>query len=273
MITQATDIDYSDVDEICGYQMLALRMFERDGGFSHPYKTNATIRAVQAQGLIWLKSVRNVIDGIVSGTSTALTLAAIPKLLSSYELFYRICHGAPANEYVRSVRLQTANRWAKGDKSIPETYLVLELMREIDRDNLTLDNRYSMFAIGAFDDWIKELCHYGRFSGIPQAEAYARLRYMISRNLFAFMDSKTEEVEKKRWITNNTLTDNELDALDANTLEQYTGFALSAAMHNKQPDEHEDLSIRLLTRLAARPTLHPYHSEAIALDLSRYTLA
>lgn len=133
---------------------------------------------------------------MLSGKPTTFTLAVIPKLLDAYDFYYRICNGESANDYIRNIRLKTAGLWAKGDKSISETYLVLEILKEIQRDSRTLDRKYSMFALGVLGDWVKELISYGKFRNIPKAEAYARLQYLIDDDLFAYLGTKEQASAK-----------------------------------------------------------------------------
>ncbi len=95
-IISAADIDYTNIQEICGYQLLMCKIYEREGGLYYPARRNATIREVEAQGKIWLENVKGILDDIVSGKSTTFTLAAIPKLLNAYDfllqyLQWRVC--------------------------------------------------------------------------------------------------------------------------------------------------------------------------------------
>lgn len=95
-IPYAETIDYGSVDEICGYQMFIFKMFERAGGFDVPSKTNATIREIQSQGLVWLRNVKMIMESILdSSNTTALTLHAMPRLINSYNFFYRVSYGTP----------------------------------------------------------------------------------------------------------------------------------------------------------------------------------
>lgn len=41
--------------------------------------------------------------------------------------------------------------------SISQTEVVLELLKEVNRDNVTRDRRYSMFAITSRGKWIQDL--------------------------------------------------------------------------------------------------------------------
>lgn len=206
-ILSAFEIDYSNVEEICGYQLLMCKIFESEGGFSNTFRPNAKTREIQIQGCVWLKKVKSVIDDIVAGQSAYHTLSAIPRLLSAYDLYCRICKGESADDYIRSVRLKTVDLWAKGDKSISETDIVIELLKEVRRDNRTLDRKYSTFALRSLGDWVKELMQYGTFRNTPSDEAYARLRCVIDHDLFAYLDPKTEAAEKARWIKSYKLSD------------------------------------------------------------------
>lgn len=45
-IPSASGIDYGNVDEVCGYQLLLCKIFERAGGFDYSQVSNAAIREV-----------------------------------------------------------------------------------------------------------------------------------------------------------------------------------------------------------------------------------
>lgn len=272
-IISAAGINYTNIQEICGYQLLMCKIYECEGGLYYPARRNSTIREVEAQGKIWLEKVKGILDDIISGKSTTFTLEAIPKLLNAYDFYYRICNGKSANDYIRNIRLKTAGLWAKGDKSISETYLVLEILKEIQRDNRTLDRKYAMFALGVLGDWVKELISYGEFQNILKAEAYARLNYIIDDDLFAYLGNKEESSAKARWISTYTLTDTELDTLDAESLWAYIGFAQSALFFNGKFDEFEDQYVRLFSKLAATENNHPFLSQAIKIDFAKYHTA
>lgn len=51
-IISAADIDYSNIKEICGYQLLMCKIYELEGGLIYPARRNSTIREVEAQGRI-----------------------------------------------------------------------------------------------------------------------------------------------------------------------------------------------------------------------------
>ena len=267
-IISAADIDYTNIQEICGYQLLMCKIYEREGGLYYPARRNATIREVEAQGKIWLENVKGILDDIVSGKSTTFTLAAIPKTH-----YYSICNGESANDYIRGIRLSTAGLWAKGDKSISETDLVLELLKEVKRDNRTLDSKYSMFALGVLGDWVKELTSYGEFRNIPKSEAYSRLNYIINDDLFAYLGTKEQASAKARWISTYTLSETELDTLDADTLWAYIGFAQSALFFNRKFDEFEESLMSLFSKLMARDDIPLFVRKAIEIHLSKSQIA
>lgn len=244
------------------------KIAECEGGLWYPARRNSAIREVEAQGKIWLEKVKGILDDIVLGKSTAFTLAAIPKLLNAYDFYYRICKGESANDYIRTIRLKTVGLWAKGDKSISETDLVLELLKEIQRDNRTLDRKYSMFALGVLGDWVKELISYGEFRNIPKAKAYARLNYIIDDDLFAYLGTKEQASAKAHWISTYTLSDTELDILDAETLWAYIGFAQSVLLFNRKFEDYEESLMPLFSKLTALEGIHSFVRKAIEIHIS-----
>jgi len=278
-IIPATDIDYTDVDAICGYQLLLCKIFEREGGFGFPAVTNATIREVQNQGKVWLKEVKFLIAYILSSpvkaqTAPNVTLAAIPDLLDSYDFFYRICNGAPCFDYLREVKLKTADRWLKGDKAISDTDVALLLLSETDRDISTLEKRFYSYAISVMGKWIEELTENGRFINARVPEAYKRLAYLLRRDLFVYLTGKEQPKIKARWIKEYQLTDDRLDLLATKDLCSYITFTNAMSyMGNPVFEDHIARYVHLLYKLVSRPDIHPYYRQGIEIDLEHYKTA
>lgn len=139
-IPSARTVDYCDADEICGYQMLLCKMFEKAGGLGTGRVSDKEIAAIRREGMSWLKEVRGHIDDLFSSTVTPdkeksrLALGDLPRILGSYDFFYRICHGAPCFGYLRKLRMMAADRYVKGDRSISQVQVALMLLAEIKRD-------------------------------------------------------------------------------------------------------------------------------------------
>jgi len=264
-IVPATDIDYSNVDEICGYQLLLCRMFEKARGFRYPPVTNVTIREVRREGRIWLREVRFLISDILNGKQR--DLASITELIPAYDLFYRVCNGAPCYDYLREVKLRTADRWLRGDKSISNTDVVLLLLSETCRDIRTLEKRYSGYVLGVYGKWIDELVRYGRFIDIPMAEAYKRLIYMLKDDLFAYFGSKEkQDAVKTVWTKEYILDDH--TKLDTRTLFRYIGFILTADCRGYCNSGEEELYCHLWSDYISRPDVNPFFRQAVELDLA-----
>lgn len=295
-IPSASDIDYRNADEVCGYQLLLCKIFERAGGFDLPLKTNATIREVQRQGALWLREVKPLIADILSAPisgkpapvcslsapvegkieaqpASRITLSAIPVLLDSYDLLYRVCNGCPCYDYLREVKLKTVNRWLKGDKSISDTDVVLLLLSETDRDIRSLEKRYTDYAFSILGKWIDELTKYGRFINTPLTEAYKRLVYLLNDDLFAYLGRKDkQDTAKVAWTNTYVLQDH--TSLDTRTLLRYIGFLLTANICGYYANEPQDeLYCRLWTDYIARPDVHPFFRQALSLDLAKFALA
>ncbi len=270
-ITAASDIDYSNVDEVCGYQLLLCKIFERAGGSDYPLVTNATIRKVQREGIIWLREVKSMIADILDGKAN--DFAAIPDLLSAYDFFYRVCNGGTCYDYLREVKLDTVDRWLQGDKSISDTDVVLLLLTEADRDIRSIDKRYSDFAFSVLGEWIDELAKYGRFINIPLAEAYKRLAYMLKDDLFAYLGRKEkQDAAKMAWTKRYALENQSM--FDSRTLLRYIGFILTANQRGYFNNESEDeLYCRLWSEYIFRPEVNPFFKQALEIDLAKYAMA
>ncbi len=275
LIPAATCVDYTDKEEICGYQLLLCKIYESEGGLGYPAVCNPSTREVERQGIVWLREVKTALMEIFSRPLAAsesdrhLTLGDIPEVLSSYDFFHRICYGKADSDFVRKMRLMTVDRWLKGDKSISKTAVVIELMREVNRDIRKLDDRYSTYAISTIGDWVKELMRFGKFRGITLEETYQRLGFLIIDNLFAYLGSKDQAAAKARWIERYTLTDSEIDALDTPTLRAYIAFTQSAATLTRMDsfDGMDTQYARLLSKFATQADLNPYERQALHLDL------
>lgn len=271
----ANGIDYTDADEICGYQQLLCKSFERAGGFELPRRTNATIRAVQTQGLVWLERVKIIIEEILapskdpgSTSASVLTLDAIPQLLNSYDFFYRVCHRETCFDYLRKVRLRAADQWVKGNNSISQTRVALMLRREFHRDIRTLEQRYIDFSGSVMTSWIDDLEYNGRLRDTTPDETYDVLRYLLNENLFAYI---ADDKSKIRWIKRYTLSDRELDLLNTKTLWSYIGFDQTVAtLTGKSLQEQDARYAHLFSKLASRRDLHPFYRQTIQIDLAKH---
>ncbi len=280
----AATLDYSDVEEICGYQLLLCKLYEQAGGFDYDHKRTPWIVELREQARIWLCHVRPLIDSRLNHIADN----AIPRLLSSYDLLYRVCNGAPDFDYIRKARLRLADRWAKGDKSITATEVVLELLKEVNRDNVTLDRRYSMFAISTRGKWIRQFqrCQCPPIPkstnppipnppipNLPIHQLYSRLACIIRDDLSVYLGTGDQHRYKREWINAYTLTDDEIDGLDTPALRSYIGFAQSAAYYLRLPlDDIDAQYVRLLTKLSLRPDIHPYCRAALELDLEKFSV-
>ncbi len=269
----ASDVNYDDAADICGYQLLLCKMFEKAGGFSYPGAgTNSTIRFVQKEGQVWLRKARRLIASILeapmgaSHGKTSPCLGDMPELLSSYDLFHRVCNGGPCYDYLRELKLNTAMRWLRGDRSITKTDVTLMLLQEVNRDNRTLDKRYSDFSISVMGAWIEELTGYGRFRDTPYPEALKRLGYLLDNDLFVYLGSREQRQIKEKWT--NTYAVEDFTMLDTPSLREYIGFIRTATWHRLYPCENYDEQyIQLWSEYASRPDVNRFAREASAMDL------
>lgn len=282
-LPDAETVDYADIEAICGYQSLLCKIFERAGGFELPRVTNPTIREVQSQGLVWLRKVKCLIDSVIASpiscdgdAAQSLSLKVLPSLLDSYDCLYRVCNGTTDYGYLRRVRLKMADRWLAGDKSISQTDVVLSILLEAKRNNRTLESRYSRYVFSVEEDWIGELCRYGRFRDTSLREAYARLGYLLKADLFMFVGAKAQAGLKAAWVKEYAIPNDRigtLEELDTATLWEYIAFAREAArLGYIKIADGEQQYVRFLSQLASRPDVHPYYKEAIRLDLEGHVI-
>ena len=179
-IVSANDINYGNADEICGYQMLLSKMFEHAGGFDIPRKTNAISREIQSQGLIWLRNVKMIMKGILSSSNTTkLTLKAMPRLIESYDFLYRICNGTRCLDYIREVRFKTIDSFAKGNKDISQTAVILMLNEEISRNITSTPQRYFDYIGRITAKWVNELIDSGKLSDMSIEDVYLTLGFLL----------------------------------------------------------------------------------------------
>ena len=265
-IPSAVSIDYTNADEICGYQMLLCKMYERAGGFKLPQTSNKVTLVIRREGLTWLRKVKASIGSIFNGSSS-LNLGDIPTLIDSYDFFYRVCHGTPDFDFIRQVRINAADRYAKGDKSISASQLALMLNKEISRDIRNIDKRYLSFAGSVKTEWIRDLEKYGRLSGMPMKEAYEVLKYLLYENLSVYLSDPNA---KSKWIASYMIDDEGLDILDSDTLWAYLGFEQAAGyVMGRSLDEQDSLYTYLLKKLCDKADVHPFMKECILLDLAK----
>lgn len=268
-IPEAKSINYSDTEEVCGYQMLLCKLYEASGGFSYPRATTSVIRYLESQGLIWLGQVKDLIEQILANRTTSQTLADIPELLASYDFLYRICHGAPCYEYLRRIRLTTIERWLKGNKTISSTEITLMIAEDMNHDVRGLDGRYLTYYLRTEEQWVNELMQHGKFIDITLREAYERLRSLLKVDLFAYIGSREQTRIKSRWVEAYLLDDP--STLDLPTQWAYIGFIRTATQKGYYTAEDpQSQYIRLFSALAMHPSIHPFYKEAIRIDLEKY---
>lgn len=274
-LPEASAIDYTNADEICGYQLMLCKVYGQAGGFERPSATNAAIREALKQGCVWLREVKPIIDGIISPTTISprhITLGELPDILSAYDILFRLCNGSHCLGYIREVKLKAVDRWLKGDKTISETEIALMILSEVNRDARSLERRYSEYALGIMERWIDELTANGNFANIALSEAYRRLTHLLNNNLYVYLGRQEQPKAKARWISEYTLTDSQIDTLDTKTLRHYIAFANAASRLEHQSIDKQDAShARLISHLLSRPDLHPFYRQALAINPAQPT--
>lgn len=272
-VPSASKVDYGNPQEICGYQLLLCKIYSREGGFSYPPADNPYIRRIRREGTIWMKEVEEVIGNVLKREERtnrgAVTLGAIPDLLSSYDFFCRICTGKPDFGFLRESRLDMARLWLQGVQGTSSTDVVLELSKEIARDGSSIEKRLAMFTGSTIGDWINELTRCGKFGDASPAEAYSRIKHILSINLATYIGAKDQRQVKSKWAGAYRL-DN-WATLATPALWKYIGFARTATREGYLPGAADDTQyVRLFTELASRQDLHPFYRQALHLDLSTY---
>ena len=260
-LVPASDIDYTDPEEVCAYRHLLCKLYECGGGFDLPAKASPLTLAVRRQAEVWLREVKSLIASILESpipnssllipnsslqipnsslqipNSSFLTPNSkdIPSLLSGYDMMHRIAHAAPCHAYIREVTLLTADRWLRGDKSISGTDVVLLLLAETDRDIRSLPARFVRYPIRIMTSWVNELMKHGTFPGTHPAETYRRLAYLLTADLRAHMTKDQETQAKAQWAGRHILTEGQIDALDTDTLRAYARFISSIPFSSSGP--------------------------------------
>lgn len=269
-IPQAVDVDFTNVDEVCAYRSLLCKIYECAGGFNLPAKSTPVTQEIKRQSLVWLREVKILIDSILRGTAVFANLGNIPRLLQSYDFFYRIGNGAPCYDYLREVKLRTVERLIKGDKSISQTDVALLLLSEIDRNVRDIEERYVKFALSVMSSWIENLTKCGKFQDISLVEAYKRLSYLLDADLSAFLGRKDEAKIKAQWVGNYILSDGQIEVADTETLWAYSDFIDSIPFSSqKEFERNNSMYMHILSVLALRPDIHPYLVKAIELTFKR----
>lgn len=278
----AKDIDYTNVDEICGYQMLLCKIFEKAGGFNVGIASNKEIIMVRREGMIWLREVKSIINNILSAPipeASAIpassphtpNLKDIPRLLASYDFFYRVCHRGPCFTFVRDTTIKTVDRWSNGDRSISKARVALLMLKEINRDIRAIPQRYVDFGMRVLESWINELRRYGRLQDLSQEDSCLVISFLLWYDLYVFGVSKDERL---KWIETYTLSDSEIENLDERTLWAYMDFdqRISILMR-KSIEEQDERYTRFISKIAIHPDTNRFLREAIELDLAKHKVA
>ncbi|MCM1490522.1 MAG: hypothetical protein NC095_06830 [Muribaculum sp.] len=301
-IIPANSIDYQNVREVCAYRLLLCKIYECEGGLNLPPKSTPLTREISRQAKIWLLEVKSLMENILTSPLTKSipnseripnssflipnsissdksipnssflipNLYSIPDLLDGYDMLHRIARGVACHDFIREVRLRTADRWLKGDKSISSTEVAIMLITETNRDIRTLEERYAKYSMGVMASWVDRLLRNGKFSDIPLSESYMILSLLLDTNLSAFTGSRDQLKIKCRWIDSHFLDEQQIDTLDIRTLWAYSHFLNSIPFSSQQEYERNNsLYMDVLSKIAMHPDTHPYAAMAIRLTFSR----
>lgn len=274
-IPSASAINYRDADEVCGYQLLLCKIYEREGGLAYPPASNGVTIAIKREGLVWLKEVRKAISELFASSITAkdagLNLDDMPRILGAYDFFHRVCSGGPCYDFIRDAVIKSADRYVKGDKSISQAQVALMLQKEAKRDVRSMGQRYLTFSGRVISSWVESLEYSGRLTQVSECDSYDILKFLLSNDLLAF---GTKRDSKLRWIEAYSISDKELDSLDTNTLWRYIGFNQAADLITGRSLVEQDAHyVALFSRLAARKDLHTFYKEGLSIDLAKYHTA
>lgn len=261
ILARASSIDYSNAAEVEGYSLYLTKLYESEGGFTLPHMSTPLMRTIESELRIWCEKVRHLLS--------EAPLSCVATLIKAYDLPYRVVFGkAPARDFMREIRINAVQRWAKGEKTISSTALAEILGDEINsNDYITLENKYGMFYFGLIKDWVKELQCSGTFDGISKAETYTRLKLIMDEELFGEYGSKGAEKDKCRWAENHLVDD--LSTLDTATLRAYIGFVMAyTEIKSVSAEEYSSLYKTLFTELNRRQDLNQYLRLSLTIDLA-----
>lgn len=269
-IPPAGEVDFANASEICGYQHLICRLFDLAGGYDVPLKSNPAIREIELQSCLWTDKVKTLIDSLISGIRVlGMTIGDIPRLTSSYGAMHQIGYGFPCTDYIRQISITIADLWAKGNRNVTETDVVLGLAREANRDIGAMDKKYAHFAYSAIDRWIDQLSQRSVGSKIPFGERYARLAYLLNDNLYAYLGTIGQAKAKRQWIIDYSLSESQLNKLSASDLQHYIYFVNAASTTSPSGalitySEYKNI----LAKLIAHSNTDRYTSQAAEIDIA-----
>lgn len=259
-IPRAADIDYNDTEEVYSYSQLLGRLLEWYGGLNIPRENSSIVRALDAEGGYWLTEVRRLlVDAPVS---------AVPDLLEAYIFLDSACRGRRDTGFYNEVRVNAVKRCLGGDKALTETQIVCLLWPMVCSDPRNEDQRYAKYCSSCLDSWIKELREFGRFSDIPDTEAYQRLHFVANHNLFAFIagGKEVERTTKINWAKAYLVED--ISSLDTAALRAYIPFARTVSDLKQTPFEESEAEYEAFSEeLETRADLNPLYREAIRLGI------
>ncbi len=260
MLPSATDINYADPDEVIGYHLLLVRLFDREGGFADPRpQVTPALTTITRHWQYWLRQVRHILhDTMQSGANT--NLAPVPRLLQAYDLAHRAVNGHPDRQFITRSTLTTIKQWLQGNKTITATDATLMIARQL-RQPATLESRYISYYYQVESQWVDQLRRYDGFLSLTTpAEPYQRLSHLLDIDLSHYLGTPADQRHHKRcWVTDHLVTDPA--TLTTPALQSYIAFTQAAARHNLLPAT--TATEALISTLASRPDLNPYHRASL----------
>lgn len=256
-------VDYSDTAEVYAYALLLARYYERYTCQDHTGDHTRIVHILDREASRWLREVESLLTGG--------PIAAVPDLLEAHDLIHRFRHHSQPRQFHDAIRNSTVERWLSGDRTLTDTHIVLLLWPMVTAGTAT--HRYMDFCLSMQDEWINRLIVHGHFTGLPEIEAYRRLRHLLPLDLSAYIPGgrSKERLMKQRW-TERHLADAP-DALDTPTLREYILFIRTAVAHVYLPESETRRTLPHLTDLLLnRPGLHPLHRMAIQIGMENHLI-
>lgn len=260
-IPRAALIDYSNAEEVEGYSLYLVKLYEREGGFKLPRSVTPLMMAIEFELQVWC-------DKVIDLLSDDAPLPAVALLIKALDLPHRVAYRkAPERKSMRKIRINAAQRWAKGEKTVSPAVIANVLRDEIySREFSTLENKYGLFYFGLIGDWVKELRRNGEFAGVTKAETYTRLKLIMGEDLFGEYGSKGAEKDKRLWAENHIVGN--LSTLDTPTLRAYIEFMMAYSEMRAVPMDGYAEYVTLFTELNSRQDINSYLHSALTIDLA-----
>lgn len=258
-IPDCRQVNFSDIDEICGFAHLLMAEFQEAGAFDFVNPVNSReLTLLRRAGEEWIKQVERLLPTLPSCNRL--------EILTYYKAIYiPACSSQAPFSYIAPWILKAFDERIKGDQSIASTLLFPFVDEAILKGERSFLERPLKWRSLMLDHWFK-LALSPSFMKSPDAERIGIATQLLLADMFMFVSDQT--TWKKRLVRQILPLFDRIDELSTTVLMSLLPF-LGAMRPEIMPQSVADSHAQRIRRVLVRRTdLSRFHREAFEIELT-----